>query len=136
VQRLTHIFGMSTDIISRLGIIRAFRQPFFDGSAISGCMIIHAASEAKITIGKYILSVHIRCTYLRTQIRRIRNVCLHRLPEYSFTRRTHDPLCSLLLRAQNYLAIWTRTESQLRMRLNVVAEGKLLIPFSHVRLGK
>jgi len=87
-QRLTHIFGMSTDIISRLGIIRAFCQPFFNGTTIGGRMIIHAASEAKITTEKYILGVHIRRTYMRRKYDAYTRYAssLHRLPEYSFTR--------------------------------------------------
>lgn len=47
--RDTHIFGMSTNVIRRLGIIRAFRQPLFNCTAIGRCMIIHTTSEAGIT---------------------------------------------------------------------------------------
>lgn len=43
---VTHIFGMSTNVICRFRIICTFCQPFFNCTAIGRCMIIHATPEA------------------------------------------------------------------------------------------
>lgn len=73
-MRDTHIFGMSTNVIRRLGIIRAFCQPFLNCTAIGRCMVIHTTSEAEI------MSVIV------PDIKRSTYITCGRLPEYSFTR--------------------------------------------------
>lgn len=76
VIRDTYIFGMSTNVIRRLRIIRAFRQPFFNCTAIGRCMVIHTTSEAGITSVSH--SCDMKHSVYVTHIRDC-------VPEYGFT---------------------------------------------------